>query len=70
MLARRIHFKELSVMKDALEERKSSLNHDQEYLSKKWEIMHKWYKNVVLEYESNHSRMKFLEENFKTHESN
>lgn len=50
-------------------EKKSSINQNNDDLSKKSEIMQKRYNGIVVEYESNNTRMKFLEDNFNSLES-
>lgn len=51
---------QLSSLRAALKAKKSSLNHDNGDFSKKCDIMHKRYNKMVVECESNHSKMNFL----------
>lgn len=57
--------KVLSELKTALREKKYLINLDQDDLSKKCEIIQKWYNDIQIECNLNHSKMKYLKENLK-----
>lgn len=57
--------KELSILKATLEKNKSSINCEQDDISKKCEIIQKNYNDLQVECNSNRSKMNHLEEELK-----
>lgn len=62
--------KEMIELQANMKERKSFFNHENDGLSRKNKIILKWFNDLVVDFETDIDRMKFIENNLKRIKSN